>query len=728
MGAALIIIACVVGFVVVAGIGTLLFIRKVDPGFIGVRVGFLGYVISDTWIVGIPFLTTYKKMDISVKKLEIERKGQDGLICEDNIRADIAVAFYIKVNFPKVDYGGIDPASPEGQAMHEAAMKKKDRYDDVRKVAQTVGCDRASDVEKLRELFEAKFSEALKTAGKLMEFQKLYTDRIQFREAIKNVIGHDLNGYALEDVAIDYLEQTPIETLDKDNVLDAEGIKKITDITSEQQEATNLRVQERDVKIKNDNIRAEKEQRELDRDNEEHLAAQTRAVDEAKSIESAAAAKVVQEQRKEEEVAALQAQEEIEVRNQLKIREVRSAEIKVDQEVLVLEQKKHEEAEIAEVSRNKLVSLKDADREAEVIAAAFEIAKSEAGLQAEKAKATEQTQLNFDKEADMSAARAARVLNVEFEARAQADQKKVRIAAEAEKTVRQNLAEAAQLEVRIAAEAQKQAATEEAMRIQTLAEANAKASEKENHAMQERAQGTAAEEAASGVAQARVKTAMADAKIKDAAAEEALGLAEANVTAKQGEAEGEAVRAVQLAEAEGKTEMAKAVEIFNRAGQDHAEFQLQLEKDQTVEIAEIGVQKEIAEAQARLVGEALKSANIDIVGGENDFFEKIVKSVTQGRAVDRLMNNSQTLTDVKNTFFNGDPDHFKGQLRTWIQDLGVSSEDVKNLTVAALLTRLMSKAGDGGTKSLIRQAQKAAKESGITDIVVSALLGDKAGK
>ena len=725
--------------VVVGGLGTLLFIRKVEPGFIGVRVGFLGYVISDTWIVGIPLLTTYKKMDISVKKLEIERKGQDGLICQDNIRADIAVAFYIKVNFPKVDYGNIDPASAEGQAMHDAAMKNKDRFDDVRKVAQTVGCDRASDVEKLRELFEAKFSEALKTAGKLMEFQNLYTDRIRFREEIKTVIGHDLNGYALEDVAIDYLEQTPIETLDKDNVLDAEGIKKITDITSDHQEATNARKQDRDVKIKNDNIRATKEQRELDRDNEEHLAAQTRAVDEAKSIESAAAAKVVQEQRKEEEVAALQAQEEIEVRNQLKIREVRSAEIKVDQEVLVLDQKKLEEAEIAEVSRKKLVGLKDADREAEIIAAAFEIAKSKAGLEAEEKKATEQNQLRRDVEADMSAARAARVLNVEFEARAQADQKKVRIAAEAEKTVRQNLAEAAQLEVRIAAEAQKQAAEEEATRIQTLAEAEAKASEKENHAMQERAQGTAAAEAASGVAQARVKTAMADAKIKDAAAEEALGLAEANVLAKQGEArgsakadegkgEGEAVRAVQLAEAEGKTEMAKAVEIFNRAGQDHAEFQLQLEKDQAVDLAEIGVQKEIAEAQARVVGEALKSANIDIVGGENDFFEKIVKSVTQGRSVDRLVNNSQTLTDVKNTFFNGDPDHFKGQLRTWIQDLGVSSEDVKNLTVAAVLTKLMAKADDGGTKSLIRQAQKAAKESGITDIVVSALLGDKAGR
>jgi hypothetical protein len=64
-------------------------------------------------------------------------------------------------------------------------------------------------------------------------------------------------------------------------------------------------------------------------------------------------------------------------------------------------------------------------------------------------------------------------------------------------------------------------------------------------------------------------------------------------------------------------------------------------------------------------------------------------------------------------------------MRKWIKDLGVSSEDVKNLTVAAALTKLMSSAGDGGTRSLIRRAQKVAKETGITDMVVDTLLGDR---
>jgi uncharacterized membrane protein YqiK len=327
-----------------------------------------------------------------VKKLEIERKGQDGLICEDNIRADIVVAFYIKVNYPKVDYGMVDPNSVEGQALAEQAMNNKNRFDDIRKVAQTVGCDRASDVEKLRELFEAKFSEALKTAGKGMEFQKLYTERTDIRDDIKKVIGHDLNGYALEDVAIDYLEQTPLDSLDKTNVLDAQGIKKITEITSEEQETTNERVRRREVEIENQDIRAIKDKRELEADNEKHMAEQTRIVDERKAEESAAARRVVEENRQTEEMSILTREKNVNVHAQLKIREEKSAEIKVEQEVLVLDQMKMQEAEIAKVSREELVGLKDADREAKIIAAAFEIAKSKAGLEGEEKKVTDQHQ------------------------------------------------------------------------------------------------------------------------------------------------------------------------------------------------------------------------------------------------------------------------------------------------------------------------------------------------
>ena len=60
----------------------------------------------------------------------------------------------------------------------------------------------------MNELFNAKFSEALKTVGKQIDFVKLFENRQEFRDRIIEVIGNDLNGYVLEDVAIDYLAES----------------------------------------------------------------------------------------------------------------------------------------------------------------------------------------------------------------------------------------------------------------------------------------------------------------------------------------------------------------------------------------------------------------------------------------------------------------------------------------------------------------------------------------
>src|SRR5690606_20474430 len=133
-------------------------------------------------------------------------------ICKDNIRADIKVTFFIRVNQTQAD---------------------------VLNVAQAVGCARASDPRTLEDLFGAKFSEALKTVGKRLEFEDLYNKRDEFRDDIIDLIGTQLNGYSIEDAAIDYLEQTNVGALDDMNILDAQGIRKITELTAIQRVRTN---------------------------------------------------------------------------------------------------------------------------------------------------------------------------------------------------------------------------------------------------------------------------------------------------------------------------------------------------------------------------------------------------------------------------------------------------------------------------------------------------------
>lgn len=698
-------------------------LRKVRAGEAGVRTGMGGLRVCKDYMFRMPFLHRWDIMDIQVKKLEVARKGKDGLICQDNIRADVEVAFYIRV--------GIEE-------------------DKIKKVAEAVGCERASEIELLRNLFEAKFSDALKAAGKQMEFAQLYVKRSEFREMIVTEIGEDLNGYELEDVAIDYLEQTAREDHDPNNLLDAQGIEKINRITAKNEELTNERTREKEVEIKLQNNAAEEKSLVLDKQLEQEKAVQLREVESIRAEQSALTETVVQAKRQESETAEIEASENILTRKVQQDRVVMSATYAKDQDLLRLEQKKIESGEEAEVDRLRRIGLMEQDKEAKIIEAAFGVAESKAGLESKEKEVTTQHQGRLDVEADMSADRAKRVLMVEATAKAEASLVEEVKQAEATRQAQKEIADKdLYLEV-TGAESAKQAAEKKADEVITIANAEAKASAQRNIAMQQEAEGTAAMRSADGLAEARVITAKAEAKKIDAEAEEAQGLAEATVIAKQGEAsgvataaegkgEGEAIEAVKSAEAQGtekmglaqaisKTEMAKAIEIFNKASQDHEEFRLQLNKDRDVDLAEIQIQKDVAEAQARVVGEALKSANIDIVGGENDFFEKVVRSVSYGKSVDRLVNNSQAITDVKNTFFNGDPDYFKTQLRGWVKDLGVSSEDVKNLTISALLTKLVSQSDDSGTKSVIRQAQKAVKESGIGSMISGVLLDDKAAK
>jgi hypothetical protein len=125
------------------------------------------------------------------------------------------------------------------------------------------------------------------------------------------------------------------------------------------------------------------------------------------------------------------------------------------------------------------------------------------------------------------------------------------------------------------------------------------------------------------------------------------------------------------------------------------------------------VQAEIAGSQAAVLGEALKTARIDIVGGDVQFFDRITGAISAGKAIDRLMDNSTTLTDVKETFFDGDADYFHSQVRSYIDRFGLTSEDVKNLSVAAALTQMVTLADDSKTKGLLNGLLGHAKRLGL---------------
>lgn len=689
----------------------LLCIRKIHPGKAGISVGFGGLRVAFDYMIRLPLIQSFEEIDISVKKLEIHRKGKDGLVCKDNIRADISVAFYIRV-----------------EAVEES----------VRKVSQMLGSNRVSDMNQLRELFEAKFSEALKTAGKQMEFHELFTERIKFREEIQATIGKDLDGFLLQDVAIDYLEQTPLDQHDPSNVLDAEGIKKITEITQRERVIANEHSQRAQVQVEKENADADIAKREQKRRNEEDTAKQTRAINEVQANEQAEARKVVEARRMEVEGRRLETEESIRLRQEDMNRAVQEREFTVKKERQRLEQEAVQEGEEARVRRERVISLAEMDREVKVAEAAVEVERKRATVVAEQKAVTQQEEEKRNIEARMTAERVREVTLIEAEMNAKKDQTQRVVASEAQKEAERNIAEAQKIKTVIDADAAREAAMRDAERLQTMADAEAKAADKKRHAAVQEAEAIAAREAARGLAEAKVTIARAEARKTEAAAIREVGLAEAEVTKakgmviaetteKQAEAEAEGTKDKELAlatgiEARGTAEAksiqlkAEAMKVLHEAGRDHEEFKLRLQKERDVELAAIAAQREIAQANALVVSEGLKSAKIDIVGGENDFFEKVVRSISTGKSVDRMVRNSTTLTDIKETFFNGDPERFKTQVRQWIADYGIKTEDLKNLTLSALLAKLIANTDDAGVKSTIKSALALVTDKGLGDV------------
>lgn len=674
------IIALVVVVVFCAGIYYAMFYRKAHRGIALVRSGMGGTKVSFNGMAIIPVVQQLEKMDISVKRIEVDRTGKNGLICKDNLRADIKVVFFVRVNQTE---------------------------EDVLRVAQSIGCERASSETGICALFDAKFSEALKTVGKRFEFTQLYEDRDKFRDEILKVIGTDLNGFILDDAAIDFIEQTPVEMLDPDNILDAEGIKKITELTAIQAKLSNSINRDKEKVIKQQDVETREAVLELERQLAETTAKQQREVESFQARAAADAQKVKEEERRKAEQARISADEEIEIATQNKERQVIVA-LRNKERTDAVEQERVKRDQMLEaIERERVTSLKGIEKEKAVEVekkAIQDVIKERVAV--EKLVVVEQ-QLIKDTEAFATADREKQVKVTQADAAAQevvikrvkeaeADQKAAQFKADQDLYVRTKQAEA-----------EKRAAELKAEQVIVAANAEQTASEKIASAKKQIAEATAKEAAATGLGEAEVKHAMATA------------------FERQGTVEAEVTRLKLAAEAEGITKKAEAMKLLEQAGQAHEEFKLNLAKEQAVELAQIDVQAKIAAAQANVLGEAVKSAKIEIVGGEAQFFDRIANAVSAGKAVDRAVSNSAVLADVKETFFNGDPEYFKSQLREWAGQFGITSEDVKNYTVSGILGKLLLDA-NGPVRQKIVGLLGAAERFGLAETKASKIINTSA--
>ncbi|MFI2908293.1 flotillin family protein [Streptomyces sp. PDY-4] len=675
--------AATVGIAVLVGVALLFLLvglllvtklfRKVEQGKALIVSKTRKVDVTFTGSVVLPVLHKAEVMDISVKTIEITRAGKEGLICRDNIRADIRITFFVKVS---------------------------KTVDDVIKVAQAVGTARASDRNTLQELFHAKFSEALKTVGKQMDFTDLYTKREELRYRIIEVIGVDLNGYHLEDAAIDYLEQTPLTQLDPGNVLDAQGIRKITELTAIEHVRTNEAQRGEEKEITRQNVDAREAILELERRQADAEIKQRREIETVRAREEAETARVVEEERLRAQSAFLRTEEQLGVQRENQAREVAVA-AKNRERVIAVESERIEKDRMLEViarERETVLTRIAADKEVEA-------EKREIAEVVRERVAVDRTVAEQEES----------ILKLRAVEEAERQRQAVIIAAEAE--AQEKLVKDIK-----AAEAAEQAATHRAAEELTLADARLKTADLDARAKLRLAEGVQAEAAAEGLAAVQVRD-------KEAEVIEKAGRAEAEAAGARMRAEAEGARARALADAEaisgklraeaaGLTEKAAAMAALDEASRGHEEYRLRLEAEKDVRLAGLEVQRQVAEAQATVLATGLENADINIVGGESVFLDRLVSSIALGKGVDGFVQNSETAQALAGPWLDGSasfPDDLSRILGS------VSTADVQNLTVSALLMRLMKQGGENTGR--FQQLIEKAGELGLSDTPVAALNG-----
>jgi len=237
------------------------------------------------------------------------------------------------------------------------------------------------------------------------------------------------------------------------------------------------------------------------------------------------------------------------------------------------------------------------------------------------------------------------------------------------------------------AEASEAAAKHKAVEITTLAQAEFDAAGKQAEAKKALADGVRAERAAPGladaqvkeagalaiekvgIAEARVVDAMADANFKQGSAEarvlaeqlaaqalgeEQMGRAKATATETQGLAEAAVIEKKLFAEAEGLTRKFLAIDSLGDTARGHEEFRMTLETSLKQAMATLDAGKEVSKENAEIVASALRSADIDLVGGDGGMFENLVKAVSLGRSIEGLTDKSPIVQDLMQRYLGVD--------------------------------------------------------------------------
>ncbi len=154
--------------------------RKPAPGEALVRTGLGGNKVAlNRGISVMPLFHQLSVVDLSSKRVIIEKEGRAGLVCQDGQKANVRMEFFI----------GIEQDE-----------------DGILQAIKTVGHpDETFNNTKIQELFSIRLKEILELTAKSFTVREIIDKRDVFKTALQDEARNLLGGYAIEHIAIDYI-------------------------------------------------------------------------------------------------------------------------------------------------------------------------------------------------------------------------------------------------------------------------------------------------------------------------------------------------------------------------------------------------------------------------------------------------------------------------------------------------------------------------------------------
>ncbi|NOQ16439.1 MAG: hypothetical protein GQ581_05225, partial [Methyloprofundus sp.] len=487
---------------------------------------------------------------------------------------------------------------------------------------------------------------------------------------------------------------------------DAQGIRKITELTSIQHVYTNELQRDEQMRIKKKDVETKEMILELERQQADAEARQKREIDSVQAREQSEAERVKADEFTKEEQARIVSEQTLGIDNENKQREIEVAGKNRERAVVIETEKVERVRQLEVIDREKEVELQRISKEKAVEEQKKEIADViRMRLAVEKHVAEEEERIK------------------ELRVVSEADRKRQAIVIAAEAAAQEDLVKDIK-----SAEAAEQSAQFRARETLVIADANFEAAEKQAQAKIRLAEGIQAEQAAAGLAEAkvlrehmsaqaqgdealgmaqvRIKNADADSEEKQAMVDVKVKIAGAEAIELHGKAEAEAIRQHYQAEADGLAEKFTAMANMDEKTREHEEFRLEMDNSHNEMLAAIAAGREAATLNAEVYAAAVKQANIDIVGGDGEFFQRYMQALSVGKSIDGVVTKSELLQTTLGDHLNG-----KQNLIADFKDIAknIGTDDLQNLTVSAFLSKLISQGSDADkakVRSLLESLSK----------------------